>query len=180
MTFYQSSSNPLDLQSMLRSRSCSPVHSFLQVFHDVPAIEWGGGTLITDPFLSSDPSHDFAMTADSFDPVNAHSAAHMVDMQRHLRQLTNSFNGYGGLSPIKIPEHDFARLGINPPQDFRSMRYMSPGGPMGGSLSSTDSTASDGALSPDVARNPAKLYFGPSQDMYARRHRAASTVSGVI
>ena len=95
------------------------------------------------------------------------STAHLVQMERRLHNLTNSANGHGSFLPIKTPEHEFSRLGIHSPlsassQSLRGLRYMSPSGCFGGNLSSTssDSTPSDGAASPDAAKYSAQLFHG--------------------
>jgi len=160
--------------------SCPMMHT-IQVYKDVPAIECGDGSLMSDSFPPTahyEDYHDGWTLSDpallSYPSIEGHDAAstaHLRSLQRHVSNLAYSASGHGSLSPTAMLGHEFSYLGLQPPfssdaPNFHAPRYMSPNGHLGGSLSSIDS-ASECASSPDAARHSAKPYYGPydSQEM---------------
>src|SRR5436305_10320784 len=155
-----------------------------QVFDDVPAIECRDGSLMSDHFAPTTNCDEYGGRWRSLDPTLwSHqsiedpgdvSTAHLMSLKRHISDLTNSANGHGSFSPTLILGHEFSHLGFQHPFDTESeglhhLRYVSPSGPLGGSLSSTDSAPSECASSPDTARYTVKPFYGhySSQDMYS-------------
>jgi hypothetical protein len=156
----------------------------IQLYNDVPPIECGDGSLITDSFAPIPYSEEYndrwrfldpsLWSHQSIEPPDDVSRAHLVSLKRHLSDLTNSANGLGILSPTNMLDHEFAHLGLqtpfsSDPQGFHGLRYMSPNGHFGGSLSSADSASSECASSPDAARHSAKPFYAQydSQEIYS-------------
>jgi hypothetical protein len=88
---------------------------------------------------------------------NIQPARHLQDMLDHLG---NFANGYGYPATLQIPNQAFSSLDIYTPwtEQYRNVRYVSPNGHPGSTLSSTGSSPSERAFSPDVSR----YHAGPS------------------
>ena len=159
------------------------MHTF-QVFADVPAIECRDGSLMSDHFAPTTNCDEYGGRWRLLDPTLwSHqsiedpcdtSTAHFMSLKRHISDLTNSANGHGSFSPTSILGHEFSHLGLQhsfdaESEDLHHLRYVSPSGPLGGSLSCTDSAPSECASSPDTARYTVKPFYGhySSQDMYS-------------
>jgi hypothetical protein len=159
------------------------MHTF-QIFDDVPAIECRDGSLMSDHFAPTTNCDEYGGRWRSLDPTlwshqsiegpDDPATAHLMTLKRHISDLTNSANGRGSFSPTAILGHEFSHLGLQHPldaglEDLHHLRYVSPSGPLGGSLSCTDSAPSECASSPDTARYTVKTLYGhySSQDMYS-------------
>jgi hypothetical protein len=110
----------------------------------------------------------------SIEPSDDFSRAHLVSLKRRLSDLTNSANGRRILSSTTMLDQEFAHMGLQTPfssnpQTFHGLRYMSPNGHFGGSLSSVDSAPSECASSPDAARHSAQPFYThyDSQEIYS-------------
>jgi hypothetical protein len=89
-----------------------------------------------------------------------------MSLKRQISDLANSASGHGNPSSTTQLGYELSNLGLQAPfssvsQGFHTLRYMSPNGPLGGSLSSTASTASECASSPDAAKHLAKPFCLP-------------------
>ena len=144
----------------------------LQMYNDVPAIELGTEDYSIASFPIYAPSEELSQywrsidpslnSRRSFDTYRTDTSAHLVNMEKRLLNLANSAYGCGRSPILDIPEEESPKLGLSTiwgsgGEAFRTMRYMSPNGPWG-SLSSTNSTPSDYAFSPDVSRHHASLF----------------------
>ena len=143
------------------------------MYNDVPAIELGAEEHSTENYPSYAPSAELSQYYQSIDPSlnmrrpfdasQSDTSAHLVNMEKRLLNLTNSAYGCGRFPTLDVSEEDPRRLALTTiwgsgNEAVRNMRYMSPNMTWGGSLSSTNSTASDQALSPDVSRHCASLF----------------------
>jgi hypothetical protein len=152
-----------------------PVMHTIQVYDDVPPIECGDSSLMTDSFA---PIGYYGECHDEWrllDPALFSCAsietAHFRNLKRQVSSLAESASGHGSLSGAVALGREMSYLGLQPPfasdsPGFHAPRYTSPNGHLGGSLSSIDS-ASECASSPDAARRSVKPYYGPydSQDL---------------
>lgn len=144
----------------------------LQVYTDVPAIELGTEDYSVENFPSYSPSAELAQywrsidpglhSRRSFDTSQFDTSAHIANMEKRLLNLANSAYGCGR-SLVDASKEDPSQFGQSTMWGSgsdapRAMRYMSPSGSWGGSLSSTNSTSSDYAFSPDVSRHHVSLY----------------------
>jgi hypothetical protein len=145
----------------------------LQMYNDVPAIELGADDYSIENFPpyaspaalsqywgSIDPSFSSRRSSDTY---QIDTSAHLVNMEKHILNLANSAYGHGHSPAFDVHEKESHRFGLNATwgsggEALRSMRYMSPNGPWGGTLSSTNSTPSDYAISPNVSRHHASLF----------------------
>ncbi len=143
------------------------------MYTDVPAIELGTEDCSVENFHPYSPSAELAQywrsidpgldPRRSFDTYQTDRSAHRVNMEKHLSNLANSVYGCGASPLVDASKEDYLQFGPGavwgPGSDaHRAMRYMSPSGSWGGSLSSTNSTSSDYAFSPDVSRHDMSLY----------------------
>jgi hypothetical protein len=158
------------------------MHTF-QLYNDVPAIECGDGSLMSDSFAPIATSEEYNDRWRLLDPAlwsyqsiegpDDVSMAHLMSLKRHISDLANSANGHGNPSPTTMLGNEFSHLGLQAPfsrgsPGFHGPRYMSPSGHLEGSLSSSDSV-SDYASSPDAARHSVKPFYAhyDSQETYS-------------
>jgi hypothetical protein len=143
------------------------------MYNDVPAIELGAEDYSTENYPPYAPSAELSQywrsidpslnIRRSFDASQTDTSAHLVNMEKRLLNLTNSAYGCGRFPALEVSQEDSPRLALTTiwgpgSEALRSIRYMSPNAPWGSSLSSTNSTPSDQAFSPDVSRHRASLF----------------------
>ena len=144
----------------------------LQPYDDVPPIELGYGSFMTDPLTSTFHPEEldryWHSTDAQLDPQRSATShdmdpsSYLVSMERHLRDLANSANGCTPASTRQILESASSRLELGCPwvygDQYRNQRYLSLSGLSGGSFSSTESGPSECAFSLDASRYPANLF----------------------
>lgn len=137
------------------------------MYTDVPAIELGAGDYSTESFRQYDhnppaelnqcwrstDSHLYSPV--SFQPYQTDTSAHLANMQKRILNLSNAASGDGRSPFFRNSLEDSPTFGL---AALRKMRPMSPNRSWGGSLSSTNSTSSDCAFSPDISRHHASLF----------------------
>ncbi len=143
------------------------------MYTDVPAIELGTGDYSVENFHPYSPSAELAQcwraidpglnSGRSFDAYQTYRSAHIVNMEKYILNLANSAHGCVPSPLVDASKEDFSQFGRgvvwgSGSDAHRAMRYMSPSGSWGGSLSSANSTSSDYAFSPDVSRHHMSLY----------------------
>ncbi len=143
------------------------------MYTDVPAIELGTEDYSVENFHHYSPSAELAQywssidpglnSRRSFDTYQTDRSAHILNMEKYLLNLANSAHGCGPSPLVDASKEDFSQFGPGAvwgsgSDAHRAMRYMSPSGSWGGSLSSANSTSSDYAFSPDVSRHHMSLY----------------------
>src|SRR5271154_2396336 len=134
----------------------------LQPYDDLPGID--EESFACTPFRTETPQMAMNFSWATLDPTlqpnpytpeysNIQPPRHIQNMLDHIEHFTN---GYGYPATLQIPNQVFSSLDIHTPwtEQYRNVRY----GHSGSTLSSTDSSPSERAFSPDVSRYPA----GPS------------------
>ena len=146
------------------------MHTF-QLYQDVPAIECNDSGFLDQPFPHMTQFEDYnrhwrvpspARIGRALSPSPEVESPHLREMKWRVSSLASYASGHGDPSSIDVRSDGFSHLGIHSPTSqqthhFRSLRYMSPNGPMGGTLS-TDSTSSECSSSPDAIRHASRPY----------------------
>ena len=132
--------------------------AFFRPYEDLPPIQGNFDFHIDTPYLSY---KDDGLPIDPKLTFTYHHEDHLQQFDHHLEELGHSISGQS--PPVFIPYNAINRSGLYqpPPDQFRYLRYASPSGPYGGSLSSTDSSPHDYAFSPETTYSTGILAAQP-------------------
>ena len=132
--------------------------TFFRPYDDLPPIQGNFDFQIDTPYLSY--KHD-ELPIDPNVTFSYHHHDHLKHFEHRLEELGHFIDGRP--PPLAIPYNAINGHGLYqpPPNQYHHLRYVSPTGPYGGSLSSTGSSPHDYALSPETTHSTALLAAQP-------------------